>query len=73
MRLRRDWRLATKWIIGGVVLFGVTWDMWVYVAGGYPATISHVVLGWSQAWPVVPFAVGVLCGHLFWPQYREKG
>lgn len=46
------------------------WDIYVYVvqptAGG--GTISEVVLGFSRAHPIVGFSMGVLCGHLLWPQ-----
>lgn len=39
---------------------------------GRVATISSVVGRWAQRWPFLPwlfaYAVGVLAGHLFWPQ-----
>jgi len=32
------------------------------------ATISKVTLLLAHKMPIIPFAVGVLCGHLFWSQ-----
>lgn len=29
-------------------------------------TISKLVWSASKKYPIVPFAVGILCGHLFW-------
>jgi hypothetical protein len=54
-------------IVVVVLTLGV-YDIVAYVHGGVQATISRVVLGWAHANPVVAFAVGLLCGHLFWPQ-----
>lgn len=55
----------------------VVWDIHVAVseadkAPGEGATISEVTLGFAKRHPVLPFAVGVICGHLFWPQIRRK-
>lgn len=30
-------------------------------------TISELIATVSYSYPVVPFAVGILCGHWFWP------
>lgn len=54
----------------------IGWDVYVAVEErniepGKGATISEVTLGFAQRHPIVPFAVGVLCGHLFWPQVRK--
>lgn len=47
------------------------YDVIVYILGGYEATISYQTLQFSIATPIIPFACGILCGHLFWPQYRQ--
>lgn len=46
--------------------------VWVYdtIAGvrGKPLeTVSATLLEWSQTWPILPLAVGIVLGHLFWP------
>lgn len=47
-------------------------DLFVYLYYGTEPTLSAIILEWSQAYPILPFVFGVLCGHLFWPQYLEK-
>jgi hypothetical protein len=64
-----NWRRITQICIGVVVVFLASYDIFVYVhTGNVQTTISRVTLAWSREWPIVPFAVGVVCGHLFWPQ-----
>lgn len=48
------------------------YDLAAYLVSGNDATISNAVLEWSQAWPILPFVFGILCGHLFWPQYLSQ-
>lgn len=65
--------MLRRWTIGILVFVTaalIGWDIYVATQAG-SATISAVVLGWAMAHPVVPFAFGVLMGHLFWPQYRS--
>ena len=66
--MERRW---TVWVIVSIVLVLVAYDVFIYLQAGGDATISDVTLGWAKRWTVVPFAVGVLCGHLFWPQYLK--
>lgn len=47
--------------------------VWVYdlamVIRQEPAsTVSATMLEWSQVWPILPFLMGVVIGHLLWPQ-----
>lgn len=51
-----------------LVLMTVAYDIFAYKVWGVDATISRVTLAWAREWPVVPFSVGVVVGHLFWPQ-----
>lgn len=46
-----------------VVWVGV--DVYLYATYGNPSTISATIWRWSWHIPGVPFAAGVLCGHLF--------
>ena len=47
----------------------IAYDVAIYFVAGGDATISDIVLEYSWRHPVLPFAIGVLCGHLLWPQY----
>ena len=51
----------------------IGWDIYAFLKGGSMVTISLVILGWSKDYPILPFAFGVLCGHLFVPIGIEKG
>lgn len=48
-------------VVGLYDLIAVLWF-------GQPATVSAVVLQIAKRHPILPLAVGVLIGHLFWPQ-----
>jgi len=43
------------------------YDVWAALRWGYPATLTAVVRDAAARWPIIPFAVGVLVGHLFAP------
>lgn len=60
-------RRVTIGLLIGCVLGLIGWDVYVVIVEP-SATISAVVLGWAQHHPVVPFGLGVLGGHLCWPQ-----
>ena len=56
----------------GIILVAVALALVVYdiaVAELLPKgnTISEVVARTALSHPILPFAVGVLCGHFFWP------
>lgn len=64
---KRHW---TAIILGAVTVLLVIWN--VYVAIASPAdTISQVIFGWAGVYPVLPFVIGVLMGHWFWPQIKR--
>ena len=64
--------MTTRWWTITVLLSAsaalILWD--IYVAATPPGgdTISEIMLGWARKHPIVPFALGVLMGHLFWSQ-----
>lgn len=64
-------RRGTIAILLSVAAFLVLWDVAVALSPEPDDTISEVVLDWAGRHPIVPFALGVLCGHLFWPQFLE--
>lgn len=41
----------------------------VYAAFALPPgnTVSAILYGWGQSFPVFPVVLGILLGHLFWP------
>lgn len=48
-----------------VLIFGV--DLYLLVAKGYKETISARLLGMGRDYPIIPFLIGIVMGHLFWP------
>jgi hypothetical protein len=65
-------RDITKLIVLATVALLIIYDIAAYAASGVGATISRVTLSWSQDIPIVLIGIGVLIGHLFWPQPRPK-
>jgi len=64
-------RIITIIILISVVAGLIAWDI-VVAANDTPGdTISEIVLKAARAVPALAFAIGVVCGHLFWPQ-RQK-
>ena len=55
----------------GVIMLAATgglivWDIIAVIRGGTQATISQIVRDQAIKRPMLPFAIGVLCGHWFW-------
>lgn len=62
-------RWKTAWILGVIFLVLVGWDVYAgFFTSGPGGTISELCLSTARAHPVLPFFMGVLAGHLFWPQ-----
>lgn len=63
-------RFATTWILVLVSALLIAWDLYArqYDSG----TISEVTLTWVRAHPILPFALGILGGHLCWPQLEKS-
>ena len=58
--------------LAAIVLIAAGWDIYAITAlGSDQATVSRVTLEFAQRYPIVPLGVGILIGHLFWPQSRE--
>jgi hypothetical protein len=45
----------------------VVFDVWTLMKRGYATTISWTLYGMALRFPIIPFALGVVVGHLFWP------
>jgi len=61
-------RVWTIGILVGVTLLLIAWDIYAAMNKKRDDTISEVVLGFARRHPVIPFLLGVLAGHLLWPQ-----
>lgn len=61
--------MNTTTIILIAVIVGLGgWDVFALVKWGYTATISYDVLTDSKNHPIIAVLVGIVIGHLFWPQ-----
>lgn len=60
-------QLTDMVLVGAVILLAL-YDLAALAIGGPEATISRRVLHWSQLFPMIPLAAGVLIGHLFCAQ-----
>jgi TRAP-type C4-dicarboxylate transport system permease small subunit len=58
----------TTWVLAGTLLVIGGYDVWALIWAGEEFTVSHTILELSRAHPLVPLLVGLLLGHLFWPQ-----
>lgn len=51
----------------GVIVVSITiYDVFVIVKHGVDYSISTKIIAWSYEFPVFTFAMGFICGHLFW-------
>jgi hypothetical protein len=74
----RDWS-TLRWVSFGLVAASLlAWIIWDIIAvvrdkrkGNSPskgATISEVTMGTLRRFPIIGVLIGVVLGHLFWPQ-----
>lgn len=61
-------RMGTFYILLGITVLLIIWDLYVANTATPGDTISELVLGYAREHPVVPFIFGVIMGHFFWPQ-----
>lgn len=63
-------KFSTFWVLlvaaGGLI----GWDIYAAMSPTQP-TISALTLAMAHGHPVIPFCLGVLGGHLFWPQVEK--
>lgn len=58
----------TRFILLVVVIALIVFDIFVAADSTTGNTISEVTLSIARKHPVLPFCIGIVCGHLFWPQ-----
>lgn len=63
----RHWITIAVLATCGLVL--IVWDLIVATDGKPGNTISEITLYYARRHPVIPFALGVIMGHLFWAQH----
>lgn len=59
-------KTTLEFILGALALI-IVYDLWTLMKRGYDTTISWTLFKLSQTWPIIPFAFGVIAGHLFFP------
>jgi hypothetical protein len=62
------WKNITIAFCIAVTVAAIAYDVLANAEGGVSATISRVLRAAAMDYPIIPFAVGVLIGHLFWSQ-----
>ena len=63
--------LTAKLILLGLVTIVFFWDAVVLLMGRPEATLSAVLLQATKGNPIIAFVLGVVIGHLFWPNFRQ--
>jgi hypothetical protein len=63
-------RTVTIVFIAAWISVAILYDVFAFWKWGAEASISRVIRDGSRWDPIIAFALGVLCGHFFWPQGR---
>jgi predicted permease len=63
--------LTAKLIILATIIIIALWDISVVLMGRPETTISAVLLQLAKENPIIAFTMGVVIGHLFWPNFRQ--
>lgn len=68
-----DAPLVTKLTVGllvfSLVIIGA-WDVYLALSKITAETPSEVILTFLSRYPIIAVLVGVILGHLVWPQYK---
>lgn len=67
-----DNQRITAYVIFVATVLLLGYDVFAYLNGGVAATISWVLYDQSKEFPIIPFALGLLMGHLFGQMRVEK-
>lgn len=62
----------TSYFTIAVFIFVATYDVYAISVGGTENTISHLLITISYKYPIFPFLMGLICGHLFWRMHDTK-
>ena len=58
---------TAAWVLT-ITVASIVFDLVMYWRHGWEGTISYLALTRSRRYPILPFVLGVLVGHLLWPQ-----
>lgn len=61
------WQVVLASGLLGVLVCAGVWDIVAVACLKPESTISAILQSWSRIYPILPFLIGVLIGHLFWP------
>ena len=56
----------TTYFIVAIVAIVTICDIFILIRKGIDATISRTLYLGACKYPIIAFALGALCGHLFW-------
>jgi hypothetical protein len=45
------------------------WDVYATAKNQPSDTVSATLYDWATRWPILPFLLGVIVGHLFFPHF----
>lgn len=62
-----DGKTVTKFALLFALVALLAYDLFAVYRYGFDGTISVVVFTLAKSAPIIPFLVGVVVGHLFWP------
>ena len=68
----KKWSVFTIYVTVIAVAAIIVWDFVAISNGGTQASISHLIKVWGHKYPIIPFSMGVLCGHFFWGVKQTK-
>jgi len=53
-------------LLFALIILVFLWDSAVIAMGNYEETVSSIIRSWSHEYPIFPFLVGMVVGHLLW-------
>jgi hypothetical protein len=57
----------TAWFLVALTFIIAIYDIWAAATYGSAGTLSYEINYASHNYPIIAFAFGIICGHLFWP------
>jgi hypothetical protein len=67
-----NWKKTTVIVILTMFFIVAVYDVLAIQGGGVEASISHTMIVWAYHFPLFPFLMGVLTGHLFWRMHDTE-
>lgn len=63
----------TRAVVLGTILGWLAYDVYAAARWGARGTLSYTIWYWAAEQPLVAFGLGLVVGHLLWPQTRPGG